>query len=693
MLRSLKNWLSSKRTRSRQVARLNLEAFEDRLVPAVSLASIAQLPPVNVPGPTVMPSDPEFGQQWALNNTAQAINGSPGGKADADIDAPEAWYFATGSSRTVVSVLDSGIDYTHPDLYRNIWLNRSEIPQDISSKLVDADFDGRMTFYDLNASINLSKGLITDLNHTGYIDGGDLLRPRVQGGWADGVDTDGNGHVDDLIGWDFQNNDNNPMDDNGHGTAVAGVIGADGNNGLGVAGINWRVQLMPLKISNSSGNGDIDNSIHALHYAVAEGAAITNYSNGYEADYWDEQDLENGGFLPDNLRGPSYHFREAIRDARDHGHIFVASAGNDGHNNDHSHTYPANFDVANLVSVAASDFNDQLVVTSGWSSNYGLGSVDLAAPGSLIRTTNLGGGYGYWGGTSFSAPQVAGVMALVRDAHPDWSYHQVIDQVLRNVDEKAALDNVTGTGGRLNALKAIAPGAWITDSAPLTPGGPYTWGTTFAAPATITGLRVTFNEAIQVSTFTAPDVSIAFNPYIPAAAMNVYATSVLPVAGSNGRSFDILFGPITTREGDVTAIGTYTLHVGADIRNLAGQKMNQDRDSYIGESNDYYTTSFQMTYTAPGTTVTNFVNQIAGSLVVDITVPPPVVSVTTTFVVTPTRIMTPVVAPMVSPPQTAPTMRMVGSMSPTDAGYLAAVDEVMARLTTPTRQLQLRVGR
>src|SRR5262249_17056604 len=148
-----------------------------------------------------------------------------GGTPDADIDAPEAWDVTTGSSRVVVAVLDTGVDYTHPDLAANIWTNPGEIP-------------------------------------------------------GNGIDDDHNGYVDDVPGYDFANNDPDPMDDQGHGTHVAGTIGAVGNNGVGVVGVAWNVRIMALKFLDSAGNGTVANAIRALNYAVANGATISNNSYG-----------------------------------------------------------------------------------------------------------------------------------------------------------------------------------------------------------------------------------------------------------------------------------------------------------------------------------------------------------------------------------------------------------------------------
>ncbi|HJZ91730.1 MAG TPA: S8 family peptidase, partial [Gemmataceae bacterium] len=321
-----------------------------------------------------IPNDPGFADQWGLNNTGQT-----GGTPDADIDAPEAWDIFTGSSSTIVAVIDTGVDYNHPDLAANMWTNPGEIP-------------------------------------------------------GNGIDDDGNGYVDDVHGYDFVNNDGDPMDDHNHGTHVAGIIGAVGNNNLGVTGINWNVRIMAVKCFDSSGNGTVANAILGLNYAVQMGAKISNNSYGSaEPDPADPL------------------FEEAIRNAANVGHIFVAAAGNNSSNNDLTGHFPSGFDSDNIVSVAATDANDQLAFFS----DYGPTTVDLAAPGVDILSTLPHGQYGTYSGTSMATPQVTGVVALVRGLHPDWTYRQVIDQVLNSVDYVPGLEGRVATSGRLNAARAL----------------------------------------------------------------------------------------------------------------------------------------------------------------------------------------------------------------------------------------------
>jgi subtilisin family serine protease len=391
--------------------------------------------PVSV-ADTVFPNDPSFGSLWGLNNTGQS-----GGTLAADIHAPAAWAVTTGSSKTTVAVIDTGIDYDHPDLYQNIWINQAEIPKTRLLNLIDVDGDGLITFRDLNDPRNQGVSKITDINGDGRIDAADILAPMKLdargndtglGGWAHNSTQDGDTqHPDDLVGWNFVTNTNNPFDDNGHGTHVSGIIGAQGNNGVGVTGVDWNVQLIPLKFLDGSGNGYDSDAVAALNYAIQHGAALSNNS-------WDGA-------------GNDPALANAIQAAQNAGQIFVAAAGNDHSNNDVTPDYPADFRYDNVVTVAATDSNDQLASFS----NYGPGTVDLGAPGVNIYSTLPNRSFGWLSGTSMAAPYVTGVLALVRGQHPDWSYRQVIYQVLSTVDPDAGLIGRTTTGGRLDAAAAV----------------------------------------------------------------------------------------------------------------------------------------------------------------------------------------------------------------------------------------------
>ena len=319
---------------------------------------------------SVVPNDPRFGELWGLQNTA-----------DADIDADDAWETQRGSRDVVVAIIDTGVDHTHPDVSANMWRNPGE------------------------------SGAGRETNR---------------------VDDDGNGFVDDVFGWDFVNDDNDPRDDNAHGTHVAGTIAAVANNGVGVAGINWQASVMALKFLSAQGSGTSDDAIRAILYAASNGAMVQNNSWG------------GGGF--------SQALLDAIEFARDRGVVFVAAAGNDGRNNDTTPTYPANYDVDNVLSVAASDRNDQKATFS----NFGKNTVDLAAPGVDILSTTPGNAYQSFSGTSMATPHVSGVVALVAAQFPDLSYRQVMVRVAGSVDSKTTFSDVTHSGGRLNAAAALA---------------------------------------------------------------------------------------------------------------------------------------------------------------------------------------------------------------------------------------------
>jgi subtilisin family serine protease/subtilisin-like proprotein convertase family protein/nuclear transport factor 2 (NTF2) superfamily protein len=322
------------------------------------------------------PNDPSLGQLWGLNNTGQTINGQAGTR-DADIDAPEAWDLSTGSASIVVGVIDTGIDYSHPDLAANIWTNPGEVA-------------------------------------------------------GNGIDDDGNGFVDDVHGYDFVNNDGDPFDDHGHGTHVAGTIGAAGDNQRGVSGVNWNTSLMALKFLSGTGSGSLSDAVRAINYATmmrsryGVNVRVTNNSWG------------GGGY--------NQSLADAIGAQGQAGILFVAAAGNSGTNNDQSPNYPASYNFDNVIAVAASDNRDNLASFS----NYGATSVDLAAPGVSIYSTAPGGGYQTMSGTSMATPHVAGAAALAWAVNPTATVAQIRSALLNGVDRVTGLSGKVATGGRLN---------------------------------------------------------------------------------------------------------------------------------------------------------------------------------------------------------------------------------------------------
>jgi subtilisin family serine protease len=398
------------------------------------------------------PNDPQF-----LDGTLWNMNGAFG------INAPAAWDRSTGSTKVVIADIDTGINYNHPDLYENVWLNQAEIPASRKVNLVDVNGDGVIDLYDLNYQApdgsypNQGPFKITAQNGGHVITAADILRPMDRdasgndlgtGGWAyPGNTLDGDtAHPNDFIGWNFVANNNNPLDDNGHGSHTAGTIGGIGNNGVGIVGVNWQTEIMPVKAFNANGGGTETAIVASLNYAVAHGAKVSNNSYG-------------GG-------GISQLEYNAVKNARDNGHLFVCAAGNAGANNDNVDSSPACFTrltsagpaLINVISVAAIDSSGNL---AGFS-DYGANSVQLGAPGVSVYSS-YGSGYTFLSGTSMATPHVAGAAALLQAEHLDWSDLQIKDRILGTTTPTSSLNGKTTTGGRLNVGAALATGpvVWI----------------------------------------------------------------------------------------------------------------------------------------------------------------------------------------------------------------------------------------
>jgi subtilisin family serine protease len=375
---------------------------------------------------TTTPNDALYASQWGLEASG----------------APSAWDTTRGSAAVVVAGIDTGIDYRHEDLYLNIWINPDEIPAGVRSRLTDADGDGAITFYDLNDSAN--RGRVRDVDRNGRIDAADLLTRAKYGGWANGKDDGGNGYRDDIVGWDFAEWDNNPIDRDGHGTHTAGTIAAVGNNGVGVAGVAWRASLMALKIFDDAGEGTSARGIAAaIRYAADNGARVSNNSWG-------------GGF--------SSLIYNAVAYAAQMGHVFVAAAGNDGANLDSSwyDEYPAEFELGNVITVGASDSSGDL---TSWS-NYGSANVDVVAPGSSILSTYPRGDYRRMSGTSMATPHVTGAVALMLSRSPGMPAGQVKAAIVNGADQNAGLIEASVSGGELNLTNALLGRAGRRHTAP-----------------------------------------------------------------------------------------------------------------------------------------------------------------------------------------------------------------------------------
>lgn len=335
-----------------------------------------------------IPNDEHFGKLWGLHNTGSTDSYTA--VADADIDAPEAWEQGyTGSHDIVVAIIDTGSDYTHPDLVANAWINEGE-----SGTYTDKD------------------GKVVDKS-------------------TDKKDNDGNGFVDDVHGWDFVNDDNDPMDDNNHGTHVSGTIGAVGNNGIGVAGVVWNVRIMGVKFLSSAGSGSLADAVSAIEYANKMGAKVYNNSWG------------GGGF--------SQALLDAITATHTSGGLFVAAAGNSSNNNDANPSYPASYQVDNVLAVSATDDSDAL---TSWSS-FGRRSVHVAAPGNNIYSTVPGARYDFMSGTSMATPHTVGLAVLVWSAFPELTNLELKERLIKSTEEKRSLTRKVASAGRINADYAL----------------------------------------------------------------------------------------------------------------------------------------------------------------------------------------------------------------------------------------------
>ncbi len=322
-----------------------------------------------------VPNDPMFNEQWALNNLGQ-----DGGKERADLDALKAWETTQGSDDVVVAVLDSGVDFKHTDLAVNMWHRPANIAPYRDDEL---------------------------------------------------------GTFNDINGFNGTDKISDPMDDNGHGTHCAGIIGAEGDNGIGISGINWHVKIMPLKFLSRGGFGTTEDAIEAINYTIdrkKHGVNIRIISASWGSNSY------------------SKALEDTIRAAGDAGILFVAAAGNDGSDNDRRPHYPSNYDLPNVISVAALDRNDELASFS----NFGVKTVHIAAPGKQIVSTWLKDAYREASGTSMATPYVSGIAALIVADDADITMQELRERLLGSVDKLPSLSSKVASGGRVCAANAIA---------------------------------------------------------------------------------------------------------------------------------------------------------------------------------------------------------------------------------------------
>ena len=318
--------------------------------------------------------DPRFSDQWALANEGQNE-----GKAGADLSAMQAWATTTGSEEVVVAVLDSGVDYNHEDLANNIWKRPEQL----------------QVFRDEQLGV-----------------------------------------VDDVHGYDAIENSGDPLDQNGHGTHCAGIVGAEGGNRIGIAGVNWKVKIMALKFMNAGGFGTVKDAIESINYVIARKKSGVNVR--VISASW--------GFTQ-----RSRALEDVIRKANDAGILFVAASGNASVDTDRRPHFPSSYKLPNIISVAALDRNDLLASFS----NYGAKGVHVAAPGKEILSTWLGNDYEEHSGTSMATPVVAGVAALVLSRQPNLKVDELRALLLNSVDKLPNLNGKVSSAGRINAAKAV----------------------------------------------------------------------------------------------------------------------------------------------------------------------------------------------------------------------------------------------
>jgi thermitase len=328
---------------------------------------------------SLVPNDPMFGELWGLNNSG---NNEPSatlpGLKGVDINALAAWGISKGDRALKIAVIDTGIDYKHPDLKNNMWVNEKEA-------------NGKA-----------------------------------------GVDDDSNGFVDDIHGYDFANKDGDPMDGHGHGTHCAGTIGAEHDNGIGVAGVMDEVNLVAIKFLTDSGSGSTEDAILAIDYATKLGVDIMSNSWG------------GGAF--------SQALYDAILASKNAGILFVAAAGNDSSNNDQDPHYPSNYNIENVVSVAALNAQEELA----YFSCFGKGTVHISAPGHRITSTFTNATYKTLSGTSMATPHMSGILGLLLSREPDLSFKEITDRILYTSIPSAFLRGKTMTSGRADAFNILS---------------------------------------------------------------------------------------------------------------------------------------------------------------------------------------------------------------------------------------------
>jgi thermitase len=321
--------------------------------------------------PSVLFNDPAIAQAWGLKKA----------------NAGRAWAITRGNRNITVAIIDTGMDVQHEDLKTNVWKNPGETGRDA------------------------------------------LGRDKA----TNKTDDDGNGYIDDVHGWNFVSGNGDLSDNHGHGTHIAGIIGAEANNGKGISGIAPEVSLMILKYFDPKvpNTDNLKNTIKAINYALENGADIINYSGG-GTDYSREE-------------------YEAVKLAEKKGILFVAAAGNEQTNSDKNHYYPADYKLTNIISVTAINPSTEVLPSSNW----GVETVDIAAPGQNISSTLPKNYYGFMTGTSQATAFVSGAAVLIKARKPTFKYTDIKKHILATGDADSALLQKTRTSRQLNLYRCL----------------------------------------------------------------------------------------------------------------------------------------------------------------------------------------------------------------------------------------------
>ncbi len=471
-------------------------------------------------------SDPLLSLQYGLNNDGSF---NPGYSVEgADVDAFAAWEYETGSDDVVMVVYDDGVDFSHPDLYPNRWVNPGE------------DIDG--------------DGVITDAD------------------W-NGIDDDGNGYPDDFWGWSSVYNDNSFLNPGSfHGTHVAGILGAQGDNGIGVSGVSQDVSIINVMIFDEFGGTDAIAIMGGYQYIsnlLDQGVPITGIN----------QSWGGGGYL--DLESDQQFvtvMTDYALDHAEHAALWIVSAGNSSSNRDELpfYSYPNNIQSPNIITVASTDDADNL---SGFS-DFGEFTVDVAAPGSSILSTlppsTTGVEYGYLGGTSMASPHVSGIIALAKALYPDEDGFDLMTRVLAGNEDVPNLDGETGAGGRVNALGALDP-TMLGAGAPFAGGNTNQFHRTFVDGDALetSGIVNTSDADLSITGYsiTGPDAD------------NFYVITDDTPTLAPGEAFGILVGfDNAGLVGDLTA----TLEVATDAGTATLALIGHEQGfGFVGISPDY----------------------------------------------------------------------------------------------------------